>query len=330
MYRILGKSPYNPDMSRIVERQAQVPNTLGLNRLDVAASELFPEFSRAKLQEWIKSGELKLDGKVARPKDKLKGGEVIEIRAEILDTLSGPEAISLNIVHEDADLMVINKPSDFVVHPGAGNSRGTLMNALLHHCDQLSAVPRAGIVHRLDKDTTGLLVVAKTLESQTHLTRQLQEKSIRRIYEALVYGTIQRGGEVTAPVGRHPVQRTKMAVREGGREARTAYEIIKVYPEHTHLRLQLDTGRTHQIRVHLQHIRHPIVGDPTYGGTFRQPGKGTNELSICIKSFPRQALHARQLSFIHPSRDELVSFEASLPDDFQVLIQTLDESLVGS
>lgn len=330
MCRIWAKSTYNQDMSRIVERQVQVPSTLGFNRLDVVASELFPEFSRSKLQEWIKSGELKLDGQMAKPKDKLKGGEIIELRAHIQDRLSGPEAIGLDIVHEDDDLIVINKPTDFVVHPGAGNSAGTLMNALLYHCAALSAVPRAGIVHRLDKDTTGLLVVAKTLEAQTHLSRQLQNKSVSRIYEALVYGVIQRGGEIDAPVGRHPVQRTKMTVRDGGREARTKYEVIKSYPEHTHLRLQLDTGRTHQIRVHLQHLRHPLIGDPTYGGTFRKPGKGTEELSSCIRSFPRQALHARQLSFIHPAEDKLVSFAASLPADFQYLLRTLDESNVNS
>ncbi|MDH5737976.1 MAG: RluA family pseudouridine synthase, partial [Gammaproteobacteria bacterium] len=247
-------------MAERIERQALVPPVLALKRFDQAAAELFPEFSRSRLQAWIKTGELSVDGKTMKPREKLKGGESLRLNALVQDQVSGPENIDLEIVHEDASLLVINKPAGMIVHPGAGNAEGTLMNALLYHDERLATLPRAGIVHRLDKETTGLLVVARTLAAHHHLGRQFSDKTAGRVYEAIVYGRVNRHGRIEAAIGRHPVYRTRMGVRADGRLAVTHYDIVKCFDGHTHLRLNLETGRTHQIRVHLQHIRHPIVG----------------------------------------------------------------------
>ena len=308
-----------------IEETAIVPLDLARSRFDRAAANLFPEYSRARLQQWIQSGELTVDGATQQPKFKVNAGAVIAINAvpEVLE--DHPEEIPLDIVFEDESIVVINKPTGLVVHPGAGNRTGTLLNALLHHCSGLEAIPRAGIVHRLDKETTGLMVVAKTLQAQNHLVSELQEREVSRIYEAVVYGAIQRPGLVDAAMGRHHTQRTKMAIRSDGKPAVTHYRALQVFSRYTRLELALETGRTHQIRVHMQHLGYPLIGDPTYGGHFRAPpAPCPPELEIALRDFPRQALHARSLSFIHPLTLEEVAFEVELPDDMTSLLATLE------
>lgn len=309
-----------------VEQSAQVPITMNGMRFDQAASELFPDFSRSRLQSWIKDGLLTLDGRTAKPKDKLIGGETLVIDAEL--EAQGdwePEAIALDIIHEDDDLLIINKQAGLVVHPAAGNYTGTLVNALLNHVPDLVNLPRAGIVHRLDKDTTGLMVVAKTLEAHTDLVEQLAERSVSREYEAVAVGTMTGGGTVDAPMGRHPLQRKLMAVLpQGGKRAVTHYRVAKRYPHHTHIRVKLETGRTHQIRVHMAHIGHALVGDQTYGSRFKIP-KGANQYLIdSLKGFPRQALHAFKLGLEHPGTGEYTEWTAPLPEDFRNLLEALD------
>ena len=293
-------------------------------RLDQVASELFSDFSRARLQQWIKGGQLQVNGQQQVPKQKLLGGETLTVDVHLESEGDWQaENIPLNIVHEDEHIIVVNKPTDFVVHPAAGNRSGTLLNALLYHCPQLESVPRAGIVHRLDKDTTGLMVVAKSLQAHTHLVSQLQARTVKREYEAVVNGVMTGGGLVNQPIGRHPGQRTKMAVISDGKEARTHYSLIERFEGHTHVRLRLETGRTHQIRVHMAHIRFPIVGDDTYAGRFRIH-KGTSQaLRETVQNFGRQALHARELGLIHPATGELVSWASELPDDMQSLLAVL-------
>lgn len=293
-------------------------------RLDQVASELFSDFSRARLQQWIKGGQLQVNGQQQVPKQKLLGGETLTVDVHLEPEGDWQaENIPLNIVHEDDHIIVVNKPTNFVVHPAAGNRSGTLLNALLYHCPQLESVPRAGIVHRLDKDTTGLMVVAKSLQAHTHLVSQLQARTVKREYEAVVNGVMTGGGIVNQPIGRHPGQRTKMAVISDGKEARTHYSLIERFEGHTHVRLRLETGRTHQIRVHMAHIRFPIVGDDTYSGRFRIH-KGTSvELREAVQNFGRQALHARELGLIHPATGKLVSWASELPDDMQSLLAVL-------
>jgi 23S rRNA pseudouridine1911/1915/1917 synthase len=308
-----------------IEETAIVPIDLARSRFDRAAADLFPEFSRARLQQWIQSGELTVDGATQQPKFKVNAGAVITINAvpEVLE--DHPEEIPLEIVFEDESILVVNKPTGLVVHPGAGNRTGTMLNALLHHCADLEAVPRAGIVHRLDKETTGLMVVAKTLQAQTHLVAELQEREVSRIYEALVYGVVQRPGFVDAAMGRHHTQRTKMTIRDDGKPAVTHYRAIQTFSRYTRLELALETGRTHQIRVHMQHLGYPLIGDPTYGGHFRSPpAPSAPELEEALRSFPRQALHARRLSFIHPTTLEGVSFETKLPEDMRSFLKVLE------
>ncbi len=312
-------------MADQLQQSARVPADMGGMRFDQVASGLFPEFSRARLQAWIRDGQLTLDGRVAKPKDRLLGGEELRLEAELEPQGNWePEAIELNIVHEDDDLLVINKPAGLVVHPAAGNHTGTLLNALLHHCPALEGVPRAGIVHRLDKDTTGLMVVAKTLSAHTDLVEQLQERIVSREYEAVAIGTMTGGGTVDAPIGRHPRQRKQMAVLEkGGKRAVTHYRLVERFAAHTHIRVKLETGRTHQIRVHMAHIRHPLVGDATYAGRFKIPKGASDELIHALKSFPRQALHAARLGLEHPGSGEYREWTAPLPDDFQSLLAAL-------
>ncbi len=284
-------------------------------RLDQAIALAFPEHSRSRLKTWILHGRVLVNGQVTRPREIVSEGDKIEINPEMVEAVNWcAEAMPLAIVYEDEHLMVINKPSDLVVHPGAGNPSGTLVNALLHHCPSLIHLPRAGIVHRLDKDTTGLMVVAKTLVAQTGVGAALQERTVTRIYEAVVYGGMGSGGTVDLPIGRHPRDRTRMAVIHSGREAITHYRVIQRFKAHTHLRLQLETGRTHQIRVHMAYQRHPIVGDSAYGKRFNVEA---------LKSFKRQALHARQLAFTHPISQEPLSWEAPLPLDMQTLLALL-------
>ncbi|MEH6625115.1 MAG: 23S rRNA pseudouridine(1911/1915/1917) synthase RluD [Motiliproteus sp.] len=308
-------------MSEEIKLSAQVPFELGGYRLDQAMAKMFPDYSRSRLQSWIKDGDLLVDGKPMRTRDKLQGGEqvVVEVQLEAQERWK-PQAIELDVVYEDDHIIIINKPTGLVVHPAAGHHDGTLLNALLHYCPSIGTVPRAGIVHRLDKDTTGLMVIAKTIEAQTELVSQLQDRSMGREYEAVVQGLMTGGGQVDEPMGRHPKNRQKMSVSPTGKEAVTHYRVVKKFRGHTHIRLKLETGRTHQIRVHMSYINYPLVGDPTYGGRFRQPKGISPELQEALRGFKRQALHAKKLELWHPFSGELVSWEVDLPEDMQELL----------
>ncbi|MGK0440502.1 MAG: 23S rRNA pseudouridine1911/1915/1917 synthase [Pseudohongiellaceae bacterium] len=314
-------------MAETIELHAEVPVELRGSRLDQAAAQLFPEYSRARLQEWIKEGVLTVNGEVKKTREKVLGGELLVLEAEVENEERWePEAIPLDIVYEDEALLVVNKPAGLVVHPAAGHGSGTLLNAVLYHCPDLASVPRAGIVHRLDKDTTGLMVVAKTLAAQNHLVNQLQDRTVHREYEAVCMGHMTGGGTVDEPLGRHPRQRKKMAVAlVGGKEAITHYRLIKRYKHHTHVRCMLETGRTHQIRVHLAHIKYPLVGDATYSGRPRIPKGASTELIETLRGLGRQALHARRLELIHPDTGEKIGWEADLPEDMQHLLVVLSE-----
>ncbi len=317
-------------MPQTVEAQQRIPLTLAGARLDQAAAELFAEHSRERLKGWIKQGALTVDGRPGKPKDKVAGGEWLRLAAAIEeDTRFEPEAIPLDIVHEDDDVLVLDKPAGLVVHPAAGNPDGTLLNALLHHCPDLAGVPRAGIVHRLDKDTTGLMVVAKTLAAQTALVEQLQARTVSREYDAVCLGVMTSGGTVDAPIGRHPKDRKRQAVHSGGKPAVTHYRVVERFRAHTHVRCRLETGRTHQIRVHLAHRRFPLVGDPLYGGRLKLPAGAGEGLKTLLREFPRQALHARKLAFLHPGSGETVEFRAPLPDDLLLLIDYLRDDREG-
>ncbi|MBG6287152.1 23S rRNA pseudouridine(1911/1915/1917) synthase RluD [Pseudomonas nitroreducens] len=311
-------------MSNMIQLAAEVPFDLGGQRLDQVAAQLFSDHSRSRLAGWIKDGRLKVDGAVLRPRDIVHAGSRLELDVEL--EAQGEwvaQDIELDIVHEDDHILVIDKPTGLVVHPAAGHQDGTLLNALLHHVPHLANVPRAGIVHRLDKDTTGLMVVAKTLEAHTNLVAQLQARSVSRIYEAIVTGVIVAGGTVDAPIGRHGVQRQKMAVIETGKVAISHYRVLERFRAHTHTRVKLETGRTHQIRVHMTHIGHPLVGDPTYGGRFRIPPGASPTLVESLRDFPRQALHARFLELDHPATGVRMKWESPLPDDFTWLLSLL-------
>jgi len=297
---------------------------MAYDRLDQVASVLFPQYSRSRLQTWIRSGELVVDGCTGQSKDKVSGGELIEINAIAESISDEAEDIPLDIVFEDQSILVINKRSGLVVHPGAGNTQGTILNALLHHSPDLGEIPRAGIVHRLDKNTTGLMVVAKTLSSHNSLVEQLQMHTVNRVYEAVVYGRPPSShGVVNAAIDRHPVHRTRMAVRDDGKQAITRYRLLRSFVGHSNMEFTLETGRTHQIRVHMQHLGIPLVGDPTYGGRYRKPRVKDERLTLCLSNFNRQALHAKELSFQHPISNEVVEFNLSLPDDIAELLSTL-------
>jgi len=298
--------------------QAEVQAGQSGKRLDQIAAQLFPEYSRARLQDWIKTGQLLVNGQQLRPRDKLKEGDALNVQAEL-------QASALDVVFEDEHLLVVNKPAGTVVHPAAGNYSGTLLNGLLHRYPALEQLPRAGIVHRLDKDTTGLMVVAKTLQTHNALVNLLQIRNVSREYEAVVQGVLTGGGLVDAPVGRHPVNRKKQAVTHNGKPALTHYRVAKRFRSHTHVHLKLETGRTHQIRVHMAHINHPLVGDPVYGGRFQLPAACSPELADSLRQFRRQALHARRLSFVHPITDQELSWEAALPEDMQLLLSSLKQ-----
>ncbi len=315
-------------MNEVEQLSATVADELAGQRLDKILAQIFSDYSRARLQQWVSDGVVLVDGKQLRSKDKLRGGEQIEITVELEEEVdSKPEAIPLDIVYEDESILLINKPVGLVVHPAAGNREGTMLNALLHHAPELSSVPRAGIVHRLDKDTSGLLVVARTLKSQKVLTEQIQRREFEREYQTVVNGVMTAGGTVDAAIGRHPTVRTRMAVVGRGKEARTHYRVIKRYRAHTHVLVKLETGRTHQIRVHMAHIRYPIVGDPIYGGRLRIP-KGCDEaLNGMLRTFKRQALHAAKLGLVHPESGEMVSWETPLPTDMTRLLQVLSDDL---
>mgnify|MGYP000900923928 FL=1 len=300
------------------------PEQMG-QRLDQTLAELFPEYSRSRLKTWIEADLVKLNDRIVNiPREKVLGGEKIEITVEVEDeTRFEPENIPLNIVYEDDDIIVINKPKDLVVHPGAGNPNGTVLNALLYHYPPIAEVPRAGIVHRLDKDTTGLMVVAKTIPAQTKLVRDLQKRKITREYEAVASGIMTKGGTVDQPMARHATKRTLMAVHPMGKPAVTHYRIMENYRNYTRLRLRLETGRTHQIRVHMAHIAHPLLGDQTYGGRPRPPKNASEDFMEVLRNFKRQALHAVMLRLAHPITGEMMEWYAPLPDDFVELLNAL-------
>jgi len=294
-------------------------------RLDQALARALPQYSRARLQGWIEAGAVLVEGRRLRAKNKVLGGERVEVAARLeADERVAPEAQPLAVVHQDRALLVIDKPAGMVVHPGAGNSSRTLQNALLALDPKLALVPRAGLVHRLDKDTSGLLVVARTPEAHSRLVAALAEREIERIYLAICKGAMTGGGTIDAAIGRHRTQRTRMAVRSDGREAVTHYRIAKRYRAHTLVRVQLETGRTHQIRVHLAHIGYPIVGDPVYGGRGRSPAGSSTALTAALNAFPRQALHAARLALTHPMTGRALEWEAPLPDDMARLLLALD------
>ncbi|MBL1141644.1 MAG: 23S rRNA pseudouridine(1911/1915/1917) synthase RluD [Proteobacteria bacterium] len=312
-------------MSRF-QLQVTVPDELAGKRLDQALSSLCPEHSRSRIQSWIKSGDVSVNNINYKQRDEVSSGDVIAIDTK-LQTIDKYEAenINLDIIYEDNDIIIINKPVGLVVHPGAGNPNHTLVNALLNFDNTLEEIPRAGIIHRLDKDTTGVMVVARTLESHTFLVKRLQERVIKREYQTVVCGQIIAGGSIENKMGRHPVHRTKMAVTSSGKVATTHYKVIKKFQHYTHLHVQLETGRTHQIRVHMSHIKHPVIGDPVYGHN-KSIRKGVDSLlREIITNFKRQALHAFSLELPHPSTDQKIKFTAELPEDMIVLIEGLNK-----
>lgn len=320
--------PATPSMPAqdTIARTAVVPDAVSGRRFDAVLAELFPEFSRSRLAEWIKSGDAVLDGRQVRPRDPVRGGETVTLTAVLeIQTRSEPEDIALDVLYEDEDVFVLNKPAGLVVHPGAGNPAGTLVNALLHRDPSLATLPRAGIVHRLDKDTSGVMVVARTLPAHTALVAQLSAREVHRQYLAVVVGSLVSGGTVNASIDRHPRDRLRQVVREDGREAVTHYRLRERFRAHTLLECRLETGRTHQIRVHMAHIKHPIIGDPLYGGPLKLPKGATAGLVESLRGFKRQALHAETLEFIHPLSGEPVRCSTPMPTDMQALVATLRE-----
>lgn len=307
-------------------RHKTVPAELSGQRLDQALARMFPEYSRSRLKDWLLKGFITVDERAMRPRDAVLGGEYVVLQPQPEPVLeSEPEPLDLDILFDDEACLVINKPAGLVVHPGAGNPRGTLLNGLLHLYPGLDSLPRAGIVHRLDKDTSGLILVGKTLEAHTALTRALAERRIARHYVAACTGVLTGGGTIDEPIGRHPVDRLRMSVREGGKPAITHYRVIRRFRAHTHVSVQLETGRTHQIRVHFAYRGYPLVGDRTYGGRLAIPARASDRLRDTLRRFSRQALHAQRLEFVHPLSDEVVDLEVPPPDDFAELLAALEE-----
>ena len=303
-----------------------IPERMTGDRLDVALSEMLPDYSRSKITAWIKSGDALINNKAFKPKDKVNGSQVVMLSLNKKQNNDwSAENIALNIVFEDEDIIIINKPFGLVTHPGAGNWNGTLANALLYYDPELSKLDRAGIVHRLDKNTSGLMVIARNEKSQKYLVEQLQSHSVVREYSAIVYGHMISGGSVNDPIGRDPKDRIKQAVSSNGKDATTHYRVIDRFKSHTHVKAILETGRTHQIRVHLSHIGYPLLGDPMYGGRVRFPKKASEILKESLLGFKRQALHSKKLTLNHPSTGELMSWKAPLPDDMLELLNILNE-----
>ncbi len=303
---------------------AQVEPEQAGQRLDQALAKLFPDYSRSRLQQWVKAGLVKVDGQGCRPRDKVHGGEQIELEVRLEEQVEcSPQAIPLDLLFEDEQLLVINKPAGLVVHPAVGNRDGTLQNALLNYDPDLIQLPRAGIVHRLDKETSGLLVVARTPMAHKSLVEQLQARAVKREYRAVARGVLVAGGTVDAPMGRHPVQRVKQAVVPGGKAAVTHYRVLERFAHHSYLRINLETGRTHQIRVHMAHIRHPLVGDPVYGGRLQLPAGASPEMQGALRRFKRQALHARRLGLNHPASGDWQEWEVAVPQDMAELLEVL-------
>jgi len=309
-------------MSRVHE--LEIPPELDGARLDQALAQLLPDYSRSRIKQWILDGHVRLDGTVPEPRTRVAAGQVVVLEAEQLPQAELlPEAMDLPVIWQDEHLLVINKPAGLVVHPGAGNPSGTLVNGLLALAPELAALPRGGLLHRLDKDTSGLLLIARTLPVHTRLVRALQARRITREYRAVVNGRLTAGGSVDAPLGRHPVQRTRMAVVRSGQEAVTHYRVLARFAAHTLLAVRLETGRTHQIRVHMAHIHHPLVGDPAYGGRLSLPAGAPEVLLEALRTFRRQALHASALRFDHPVSGEELSLTAPLPADLCRLLAAL-------
>ncbi|RFA31308.1 23S rRNA pseudouridine(1911/1915/1917) synthase [Alkalilimnicola ehrlichii] len=312
-------------MSDTVQLSAIVPADCAGQRLDQVLAQLFPDFSRSRLQAWIKAGEVEVDGRTLRPRDKVYGGETVVVAGE-LETNDAVKAqpLALDLVYEDEAILVLHKPAGLIVHPGAGNPDGTVQNALLHHAPELAVVPRAGIVHRLDKDTSGLMVVAKTLAAHKSLVEQLSARTVRRDYLALINGTLTAGGRVEGAIGRHPRDRKRMAVlSHGGRPAITHYRLVERFRAHTLVRASLETGRTHQIRVHMAYIGHSLVGDPVYGGRLLLPKGASELLRETLRGFRRQALHATRLGLVHPETGEPMEWEVQPPRDLQDLLAVM-------
>ncbi len=305
---------------------ATIPPDMAGYRLDKALAALFPDYSRSRLQQWIRDGHVLANAKVQRGKDKVKGGEEIQVTAQLIEEVSWQaQVLPLSLLYEDDDILIVNKPAGLVVHPGAGNKDNTLVNALLHHAPELAQLPRAGIIHRLDKDTSGVLVVAHSLSAHSHLVAQSQKHEFIRKYQAIITGVLVAGGTVEAPIGRHPKQRTRMAVVENGKHAITHYRVNQRYRAHTYINVQLVTGRTHQIRVHMAHKRYPLLGDPLYGRRLQIPPKSSDTFKEILRTFPRQALHAGYLGLVHPIRGEMMEWSTPLPDDMRNLLAALEK-----
>lgn len=303
----------------------EIPSDYAGQRLDKALATLLPDYSRSRLQAWLRDRAILVDGKVAPPRTRIRGGEQVVAVLEEVDQSPRvePEPVPLTVVHEDQAILVLDKPAGLVMHPGAGNASGTLQHGLLYHYPALAALPRSGIVHRLDKDTSGLLVVARTHAAHKHLVAALAARAVTREYEAVVYGAMVAGGRVEAAIGRHAVDRKRMAVRDDGRPALTHYRVLERFPAHTHVLLKLESGRTHQIRVHMNHIRHPLVGDPVYGRRLAIPAGADEQFAAVLRGFRRQALHARRLGVDHPVTGQRMQWQSSAPDDFQTLVAAL-------
>ena len=310
---------------RKIQLEIVIPEKFKGKRLDLALSKLFPEHSRSRIQSWIKAGEVEVNNSKYKQRNVVNSGDIIKINTTLksIDKHQA-EHIGLDVIHEDKAIIILNKPAGLVVHPGAGNQKHTLVNALLHFDEKLDVLPRAGIIHRLDKDTTGIMIIARTIESYTYLVNELQKRNIKRNYKAIICGQLVTGGVIENKIGRHPVHRTKMAVTDKGKLATTHYRIIKKFQHYTYLDIQLGTGRTHQIRVHMNNEKHPIIGDPLYGkNTFIKKGIDAS-LREFIKNFKRQALHAYNLEFTHPISKKIISLKAELPDDMNNLIKILE------
>jgi 23S rRNA pseudouridine1911/1915/1917 synthase len=311
-------------MTKLME---EVPYEMAGMRLDQVLAELFADYSRSKLQTWVKAGRVLVNGVPLKVKDKVDGGEIITLDAEAEVVIhAAPEPIPLDIVFEDESLLIVNKPAGLVVHPAVGNWNGTLLNALLHHDASLETLPRGGIIHRLDKDTSGLLMIAKTLQAHHSLTQQLQDRTITREYLAISRGRMTAGGTIDEPIGRHPQDRLRYVVRDAGKEAITHYRVVQRFTRHTLIRVKLETGRTHQIRVHMTHIRFPLLGDPMYGGRFQMPPNCSELLEKELRSFKRQALHAEKLGLQHPITNEYMEWIQPMPDDMVRLLAALADN----
>ena len=325
----VGEYTVNSAVDMNSEKQLlAVPEELAGLRLDQALARMFPDYSRSRLKEWLLAGAITVDGGSRRPRDAVAGGEMVSFEPQAeSEVRAAPEPITLDVVYEDDDLLVVNKSAGLVVHPGAGNPGGTLMNGLLHHAPELESVPRAGIIHRIDKDTTGLLLVAKTLQAHTALVRQLADREISRNYLAICNGVLTGGGTIDQPVGRHPGDRKRMSIQQNGKQAVTHYTVIERFRAFTFVKVRLETGRTHQIRVHFAWRRHALVGDQTYGGRLALPAGASETLIEALRQFKRQALHATRLAFEHPGSGEHVELEVPPPPDFEGLLAVMREDM---